>query len=68
MKNAGAIPPLDHTSSWRGDGLIKLRDNFTLYIKVIIVDKNNKIGIKDIYNSSKSSRGHDQKTAEGCYL
>jgi hypothetical protein len=28
VKNDGAIPPLPHTSSWRGASLIKHRDNF----------------------------------------
>jgi hypothetical protein len=38
--NGGAISPLPHTFSWRGDKLIKHRDNFAFYkieIKMLIV-------------------------------
>jgi hypothetical protein len=31
VKNGGCIPPLPHTSSWRGAKLIKHRDDFTFF-------------------------------------
>jgi hypothetical protein len=31
LKNGEAIPPLPHTSSWRGASLIKHRDNSTFF-------------------------------------
>jgi hypothetical protein len=35
VKNGGTIPPLLRTSSWCGTQLIKLRDNFTLYLSKV---------------------------------
>jgi hypothetical protein len=32
VKISGAIPPLLYSSSWRGAGLIKQRDSFTVYL------------------------------------
>jgi hypothetical protein len=46
VKNSGAVPPVRHTSSWRGIKFIKHRDNFTFtdsslrllqYIIIIII-------------------------------
>jgi hypothetical protein len=38
VKNARAIPPLPHTSSWRGAYLVKHRHNFTLFTSYIYSD------------------------------
>jgi hypothetical protein len=36
VMNSGAIPPLPHTTSWRGALLITHRDNLSFYFKCIL--------------------------------